>query len=266
MPQIQLANISLYYELQGQGETLVLVGGFGNDHSIWQEVLLHLKKSWQVLLPDNRGAGQSEVPTGAYSIDMMADDIVDLCAKLQIPKAHFIGNSMGGFIVQSLAHRYPDLVKSAVISNASTNIHNAFQIYVKAQLALLKAGVPLKALIQASCSWAFSWQHLSRPGVLGKLIHKTLKNPHPFTIKGYQGQYAAVDKFDSRNWVSAITVPVLVLGADQDLIFLEASVKALAKHIPHAQYYRFSNCGHIPQVEYPEKFARVIGDFIKQQK
>lgn len=266
MPRIKLDDISLYYELQGKGETLVLVSGFGNDHSIWQEVLPLLKKSWQVLILDNRGSGQSEVPGGAYSIDMMADDVASLCARLQIQKAHFIGNSMGGFITQNLAFRYPELVKTAIISNAATNIHNSFQIYVKAQLALLKAGVPLKALIQASSSWAFSYQYLARPGNLRKLIHKTLTNPYPFTIKGYKGQYAAVDKFDSRSWAQEIAVPVLVLGSDQDLIFLEASVKALAELIPRAEYCRFLNCGHIPQVEYPGKFVEIIQCFLEKHR
>jgi 3-oxoadipate enol-lactonase len=264
MPKIKLKNISLYYELMGQGETLVLIGGFGNDHTIWNEVVDKLKNHYQLLLFDNRGAGQSEVPKGCYSIDQMADDVVDLCTMLNICQAHFIGNSMGGFITQNLAFRYPKLVKTATIANASTNIHNAFQVYVKAQLALLKSGVPLKALIQASCSWAFSYHYLSRPGNLKKIVNKALTNPYPFTIEGYKGQNAAVSKFDSRTWVQQISVPVLVLGSDQDLIFLEASVKSLAKQIPHAQYYCFLKCGHIPQVEYPKKFVEVIENFIHQ--
>lgn len=262
MPKIKINDISMYYETYGQGEPIIFISGFGADHTIWYEVVNQLKQSYQVIVFDNRGAGQTDVPKGDYSIKQMADDVFALCVKLKIQQAHFVGNSLGGFILQLLALHYPNLVKSAIISNSAHSAQCGFHVYVAAQLELIKANVPLALLAKASCAWAFSYQFLSKPGMLDTLIRKRLDNPYPFSIDGYEGQYAAISEFDSSIWANQIDVPTLVVGSDQDLVFTEASTHALAKHIPKAKYYCFTECGHLPQLEYPEQFAKVILNFI----
>lgn len=264
MAHIKINDISMYYEVHGQGEPIVFIGGFSADHVVWSAVVDHFKEHYQVILFDNRGAGQTDVPDGPYSIDQMAHDVAELCAALKIKKAHFVGNSMGGCITQTLAYRYPDLVKSATISHSAPTINIPFSIFVQAQLELLKAQVPQESLLKILCSWYFSFQFLAQPGMLELLVQLGLNNPHPFTIKGYEGQQAALAQFDSRNWLEHIHVPTLVLGSDQDLVFNEALTKSLAEKIPGAQYYRFTECGHIPQIEYPALYAQIIHEFIRE--
>lgn len=261
MPIIKVRDITMYYEIHGQGEPLVLISGFSVDHTVWLEVVERLQAFYQVIIFDNRGAGQSDIPVGPYSIEAMSEDVVELCAQLDIKHAHFIGSSMGGFILQKLALSYPELVKSAIICNSSMTIHTCFHYFVNAQLELIKANAPREALIKASCCWAFSYRFLSLPGVFDALIQWGMNDPYPFTITGYEGQHAALDKFDSRDWAQKISVPTLVVGGDQDLIFLESSIKALAQKIPNSRYYCFSECGHVPFMEYPDEFAKVVRDF-----
>ena len=266
MPKIKVNDISMYYEIQGSGEPIVLIAGFSVDHLTWTEVVNQLKDSYQVITFDNRGAGQTDVTKGPYSIEQMANDVVGLCRALDIKKAHFVGNSMGGYIVQTLAHQHPELVTSALISNSTMNTQCCFHIYVDAQLELLKANVPLRALVHASCAWAFSYQFLNQPGVMEQLIEMTLNNPYPFTIEGYEGQYVALDQFNSSQWAHDIRTPTLVVSGDQDLIFNHDLAKKLADQIPHSQYYCFKNCGHLPMIEYPQLFADILKEFISTGK
>lgn len=262
MPKITVNDISMYYEIHGEGEPLVLIAGFSADMTTWLPCLEVLKKQFQVIVFDNRGAGQTDAPFGKYSITQMADDVAALCVALNIKQAHFVGNSMGGFILQKLALNYASLVKSAVISNSTTSANCVFHLYVDAQLQLIKAKAPLRSIIQASCCWAFSYRFLTQPGTLDLLLEIGMNNPHPFTVTGYEGQYAALDHFDSHSWAADIDVPVLVLAGDQDLIFSEASIKSLAEIIPSAAYYCFEECGHLPMMEYPEQFAEIVSGFV----
>ena len=262
MAQIKVNDISMYYEIYGQGEPIVFVGGFTADHLVWSAIIGYLQDRYQLILLDNRGAGQTDVPDGPYSMEQMADDVAALCSALGISKAHFVGSSMGGFILQSLAIRHRELVKSATISNSVVTMQTPFKCYVEAQYEMRKAKVPDRALYRAACSWCFSFQFISQPGMLELLIEMGLRNPYPFTDKGYEGQCAALLQFDSQSWANQIDVPVLVFGADQDLIFREPSIKQLAHLIPDARYYCFTECGHLPQIEYPEKFAQLVDEFI----
>lgn len=262
MPKFNNNAISIYYEVHGKGEPIVFIAGFSADHLAWSGIIDELKDHYQLILFDNRGAGQTDAPVGPYSIEVMMNDVMALCSHLNIKKANFVGSSMGGFILQMLAFKHPHLVKSAIISKSTTTVNCCFQIYVLAQLELMKAKAPITELTKASCSWAFSYHFLSQPGMLDQLVQQKLANPFPFSLTGYEGQYVALDQFDSREWVSQIKVPTLVIGSDQDLIFNENSVKFLADSIPKAEYERFTECGHLPYIEYPEKFCNLIKPFL----
>src|SRR3990167_1824929 len=251
MPKIKINDISMYYEIHGQGEPIIFVAGFSVDHTMWYEIINKFSDKYQLILFDNRGSGQTDVPHSLYSIDEMTKDVVDLCTALEIKQANFVGNSMGRFIVQTLAFRYPQLIKSAVISNSATSFQCCFQIYVDAQLEFIKANTPLTALSKAISSWIFSYHYLSQPGNLNFFIKISQENAYPFTIQGYKGQYAALCKFDSTNWINKIDKPILVMSGEQDLIFSATSTKSLANQIPNAQYYCFPQCGHLPPIEYP---------------
>ncbi len=262
MPTIKINDINIYYELHGAGEPLVLIGGFGADHLGWLPVVNFFKKHYQVLVFDNRGAGQSDAPPGPYSVEQMADDVSELCIQLNINKAHFIGNSMGGFIVQSLAVRYPQQVKSAIISNSDSHTEYCFLVYMGAQRELLQYNESLKAVLQASYAWLFSSSFLSQKNMLAYMLQLGLDNPYPFSLNGYDGQHTAIRGFDSRPWIHQLHAPALILSATDDLVFREHSVRAFAEKIVHAEYSCFSRCGHLPHIEYPEQFFAITHAFM----
>lgn len=99
MPTAKLNDITMYYEVQGEGTPLIFIGGFSADHLVWAEQALAFMSDFQVITLDNRGAGQTTIPDGAYTVEQMADDVVSLCQHLDIEQAYFVGHSMGGCIL-----------------------------------------------------------------------------------------------------------------------------------------------------------------------
>lgn len=263
MGTITVNGINMYYEIHGAGEPIVFLGGFSADHIVWSAVLDHFRKSYQVILLDNRGAGRTEVPEGPYTIEQMASDVYELCQQLKINKAHFVGSSMGGFITQVLARDFPQCVQSMILCNTVTSPNSPFQVYLQAQWELRLAQAPLESLLKAGCSWLFSHRFLSEPGMLEILVQLGARNPVPFTDTGYAGQYAALMAFNSQDWVGQLSHPALVLAGDEDIIFQEYLVKNLLNKLSRAQYYCFRGCGHLPQIEQPEIFYEVVHQFIQ---
>jgi 3-oxoadipate enol-lactonase len=66
MPKIKINDINMYYEMHGSGEPIVFISGFSCDHTVWEEVAKKLQNNYQIILFDNRGAGQSDAPDQAY--------------------------------------------------------------------------------------------------------------------------------------------------------------------------------------------------------
>jgi 3-oxoadipate enol-lactonase len=262
MPTLTVKDINLYYETYGKGEPLVFISGFNADHTIWKNIVEYYSQNYQVILFDNRGIGRSEAPDYPYTIEMLADDNVEFCKALNIQSAYFVGLSMGGMILQTLAWRYPTLVRAAVLNNTMMKIDIRFLIYAQARLELIKQNVSSEIMTKLSLPWGLSSNYLNQPGIVESLIEIAKLNPYPTTETGFRNQLNALSTFDSSLWLHQISVPCLVIGSDEDSIAKEAHMEELAKKIPNAEYFCFNNAGHIPHIEQTQVYNKVVDRFL----
>ncbi len=262
MPKIKVNNVNLFYEETGQGEPVVLISGFSAVHQIWEGMVPAFAKKYRVITFDNRGAGLSDCPNYPYTIDQMTADVVNLCQLLNIQKAHFIGNSMGGCIVQNLAYKFPHLMKSIVISNSFPVINSRSKLWVESRAALFKIDIPLEALFKNFLPQLYSNSFLARPKMIETLIQIMQSSPAPITETGYLNQMQALFNFDSSTWLHHISCPCLIINADDDSLADVAGGQKMAQTIPNAVFYCFQNVGHLPHYEQPELFIKLVFDFM----
>lgn len=109
-----VAGASLYYELTGEGPTLVLAHANPADHTMWDDQMDALSARYRVLRYDQRGVGQSEGAAGPFSHH---EDLNGLLETLGIEQAHFIGLSNGSMVVTDFALSYPEKVLSLVLAS-----------------------------------------------------------------------------------------------------------------------------------------------------
>ena len=118
MPFATVGDVKINYTVQGQGDWLVLIGGYASGNwQAWGAHLAELAKSYKVLAFDNRGIGESDVPDLPYTTHMMARDTIGLMDHLGIERAHFFGKSLGGNIGQWVAIEQPKRVRSLVATS-----------------------------------------------------------------------------------------------------------------------------------------------------
>ena len=122
MPTIQVNDIHMYYEIHGEGEPLVLIGGLANDLSELESMSRWLAQKYRVLVFDNRGAGRTDKPDSPYSIEMMAADTEELLKELAIERASMLGISMGGRIALELALQHPERVEKLILVSTSARV------------------------------------------------------------------------------------------------------------------------------------------------
>ncbi|MGH2401049.1 MAG: alpha/beta fold hydrolase, partial [bacterium] len=114
MPHARANGINLYYEMTGSGPAIVLLSGLGADGHFWYQQVPALAARFSVIAVDNRDAGRSDKPEVAYTLRTMADDVAGLLDALEIPSAHLVAASMGGFIAQEFALAYPQRLRRLV--------------------------------------------------------------------------------------------------------------------------------------------------------
>lgn len=254
MPKIKVKDIVLNYERYGQGQPIVFVPGFAANHLIWSNIIDHYAKTHSVIVVDNRGSGASDSPDYPYTIEMMADDLAEFCNTLGLGACHFVGHAMGSAIAQTLAYKYPKLCRSLVLSNPFLSIDTKFALFAKGKGRLFAAGADLRSLIEISLGWAFSTEFLTSIGDINAFIDAGLNIPFPVTEVGYRNQLSALLTFNCESWIHKITVPTLIIGADQDMTTTETQMRQVARMLPHAYYECVVGAGNMPSIEQPHRF------------
>src|SRR5580700_7145984 len=98
MPFVENQGVKIYWDEQGDGEPLLLIMGLSYPSYMWHRTRPALAARYRTIAFDNRGVGRSDVPSGPYSMPMMAADAAAVLDAAGIASAHILGFSMGGMI------------------------------------------------------------------------------------------------------------------------------------------------------------------------
>ena len=120
MPRAKIGDIELYYEENGQGQSLMMVLGLGQDVATWGFQISELSKHLRLIVFDNRDTGKSSRSSDEYTTETMAQDLLGLLDHLAIDRTHLLGTSMGGMIAQHVALMAPERIDSLILASTTT--------------------------------------------------------------------------------------------------------------------------------------------------
>ena len=157
MPKLQVGDVGIYYQRVGptRPPSLVLLMGWGGDHTAWAFQVPAFAAEFDVIALDNRGAGQSDAPDARYTIPGMADDVVGLLDQLGVRNAHICGASMGGMIAQELALRYPERVLSLQLHCTTSGVDRYGRLVID-NFVRVKARGDVEEFAHFSLPWLLS--------------------------------------------------------------------------------------------------------------
>jgi 3-oxoadipate enol-lactonase len=265
MPKTRIGDIEMYYEVHGTGEPLVLIHGLAVDSSVWINQVSVLSQKYQVIIFDNRGVGQTSDPQDDYSTEMMADDTMALLKFLRIGRAHVLGFSMGGMIAQTIALKYPELVKSLLLTSTAARLSARGKHLIQLWLMLYEK-VPLELWFKDIFPWVYTSEFFENDENVQNILNLAINHPHPQSTHGFAGQVAAVIKHDTSSHINQISVPTLVLVGRDDLLIPTKCSEEIAAKIPHAKLMILERGGHNCWLEFSEKFNQAVMQFLETVK
>ncbi len=254
MPFIKSNGINLHYQERGSGEPLLLIMGITADHSVWEPHVSVWEKSFRCILPDNRGVGLTDKPSGDYITAEMADDLSGLLDHLGLEKVRVVGVSMGGAIALQLALRHPDRVSSMVLmcpwARCDAMAKGIFEHMVdcKARFTPEEFSLYIQLLIFSKSTWDNEEKRA------GLEADRQQAPPFPQPLHGLAGQAAACIDQNVYNDLGKIKTPTLVIGGDADIFTPPWMGKEIAEAMPNAEIYLYENLGHAFHFENPEDF------------
>src|SRR3712207_2296873 len=263
-------GVRLHLEETGSGTPVVFVHEFAGDLRSWEPQLRHFGQRYRAIAYNARGYPPSDVPPepGAYSQARAADDILAVLDHLGLARAHIVGLSMGGFATLHFGFRHPARALSLTVAGCGYGAEPAkrqgFQAEADAIVAALRAqGMPAFAERYAFGPSRVQFQNKDPRGFAefkaALAGHDAVGAAN--TQRGVQRERPSL--YDLTAEMQALRVPTLVLTGDEDWPCLLPGI-LMKQNIPTAALAVMPNCGHGINLEDPDGFNRIVGDFLAQ--
>jgi pimeloyl-ACP methyl ester carboxylesterase len=263
MGTARVNDIDIYYEVHGTGPPLLLIMGLGANATAWEMQITELRRQFQVIAYDNRGAGRSDKPDEPYSMCQMADDAAGLLDALGIVSAHVFGMSMGGMIAQELVLRHPDRVRALILGGTMAGGPAAIMAGPQLMLQWARlATMPPAQAIEAGLTFLYSDEFLSQNR--DRLVQRALETMHlmapPYALRR---QVMAIIGFNTHSRLRNIRAAALILTGTADKIVPAENSRALAARIPSARLIEFPGAGHGFLVEKAHETNAAVLEFLQ---
>ena len=266
MAKVQVKELQMAYEIDGLGEPLLLIGGFTMVKESWELQVAPLAKHFRVVSFDNRGVGETTVPSERFTIAEMAADTVGLMDALDIESAHIFGVSMGGLIAQVLALDYPDRVRKVALGCTTHGGRHAVQPQPEVMQILAKASdpsIPAEESVRIRLPTVVSERFIrEEPERLEEFVTSSVQ--HWPTPEGAAGQMGALSVFNVKKRLGEIRCPVLVITGAEDRMMPPENTRLLAEGIEGAEQYMVDEAGHSFFLEKPDEVNGVLIDFLSK--
>ena len=260
MPVVRANSIDIYYEVQGTGEPLVLIPYLAVDQACYAFQVAEYAKQFTCYTVDLRGAGLSGKPEGAYTTELLADDIAAFMQAAGIPVAHVSGLSLGAATGMWLAAKHPTLVKTLSLHSGWTATDPYLEVVLEGWRTTAKAlGSVTEMVIQAIFPWCLTPElYASRPEYVESLAEFVRGRPMP-PVDAFMRQSGAVLSHDATAVLGLIQAPVQVTFGRHDAVTSTRFAAPLTGAIKDTELVVFEDCAHAPIYENVEEFnARTL--------
>ena len=260
MPNLHLDGLDMHYQVEGEGQPLLLIHGLGSSGRDWELQVAYFADRYQVITLDMRGHGKSSKPPGPYSIPLFAGDTASVLEMLEVAPVHVVGISMGGMIAFQLAVDRPELVKSVVVVNSGPDfvirsIKDRLQVW---QRFIITRVLGLRKMAEVLGERMFPKPEHAQ--VRKVFVERWVENDK----QAYQESMKAIVGWSVADRIGEIRCPALIIASDEDYTPVE-SKQAYVQKMPNAELAVIEDARHAVPVERPEQFNAVLEAFLSKQ-
>jgi len=259
MEVCDLGDVTLHYRVDGDadGAPVVFSNSLGTDLRLWDKIVGHLPAGLKLIRYDTRGHGLSSCPRGPYSMGALIGDVERLLDRLEVRDCVFVGLSIGGLIAQGLSVKRPDIIRAVVLSNTGAKIGTR-DIWEERSEAVRQGGV--EALADATMQRWFTpaFRETAEFTAWRNMLVRT-------PAEGYTGCGAAIAGSDFFAATAGLRLPALGIAGSEDGSTPPDLVRETVDLIPGSAFHLIRRAGHLPCVEQPAEYARVLSDFLIAQ-
>lgn len=251
-------NARLALDVSGVGDPILFVHGFPLSREMWRHAVDRLADQWLCINPDLRGHGESDV-TAEVTIQQFADDMAALIEQFGRGKsAVVIGLSLGGIIALDLFRRRRELVRALGLIDTRANAETPEGVQRRESVAATALNEGTRAVVDALLPNVFS---LKFDEDLRETWYRLMCATPPEGVAA--ASRALASRPDSLSLLKEIDVPTLVVAGEDDAITPVQTLREIHEKIRGSRFEVIPGAGHVPPVEAPDEFVRILRSFLE---
>ena len=266
MPVVHANGIDINYEVQGEGEPLVLIPYLAADQACYAFQVAAYAEHFTCFSVDLRGAGLSGKPEGSYTTDLLAADVAAFMQAAGIERAHVAGLSLGAATGMFLAAQHPERVKSLSLHSAWDRTDPFLRTVVETWRIMARGlGSVTDMVIAGIFPWCFTPElYAARPEYIESLADFVRSRPMP-DVDAFLRQSDAVLAHDAQAVLGSITAPTLITFGERDQATSTRFAQPLGDGIAGSEVVVFPGAAHAPIYEVTEEFNQRTMAFLRAQ-
>lgn len=239
---------------------VVLIHGLGGDAKFWTREQAVLARQFRVLAVDLRGSGLSSGSSSPFTVEDLADDVIDVLDQAGIASAHVVGFSMGGVVAQAMALAAPARVSSLVLAATFASVNAQARLFLLALGELYRSGATATQMYHLIMPWLFSCRFLSDEQAQPYLTYVDDPSDHQ-TPQDWLRLLDALLGYRGESSLARIRMPTLVIGGDEDRLAPPGDSHTLVDGIEQAELAIVTG-GHLMNIESPDAFMQHVECFL----
>jgi len=267
VPQAEVDGLTINYDVQGEGEPLLLIPYLSADHACYAFQLPAYTEHFSCIAVDLPGSGESDKPAGPYATDAYADQLAGFLGAIGIEHAHVAGVSLGASVAMHLAARHPDRVRSLSLHSAWDRSDDYLKAVVEMWRSLARAlPTVADAVIDGIFPFCFTPEmYVERPEFVQALDDFVRGRPSQ-PVDAFLAQTEAVLAHDASGALAQIQAPTLVTFGAHDAVCSTRFAERLTSPIAGSELTVFDHLSHAGLHEDPEAFNRATLEFLLRQR
>jgi pimeloyl-ACP methyl ester carboxylesterase len=266
MAKVDVDGLTINYEVQGEGDPLLLIPYLSADHACYAFQLPAYTEHFSCIALDLPGTGESDKPPGPYSTDTYADQVSAFMGAIGVERAHVAGVSLGAAVGMHLATRHPERVRSLSLHSA-WDVSDAYVRVIVDMWRELASSVPAVAdmVIDGILPLCFTPEaYVERPEFIAAIADFVRSRP-PQPLEAFMAQSDAALNHDASAVIGGIGVPTLITVGAHDLVCSPRFANRMNTAIAGSELVVFDDLSHGALHEDPETFNRATLDFLLRQ-
>lgn len=259
MELVRANGLEIAYERVGEGPPLIFVHGGAEDGRVWQPQLAALANEFTVVAWDEPGAGSSsDVPAGFGLVDY-AHCLAALIEAIALGPAHVVGLSWGGTVVQELYRHHPELVATLILVDTYAGWKGSLpEEEVRARVEGVRQMLAAPAEeFDPTYPGLFAGDP---PAEFAPLLEQMAANVRRESLRT---EVLVMAEADQRDLLPRIAVPTLLIWGEQDMRSPLSVARTFEQAIPDARLVVLPDCGHVSNLEQPERFNEAVREFCR---